>query len=127
MFGGMGRNVRAPHEDLAGISDKLKKVDDPGKKETVGEAECSLYEAELTDEAAQGMITGGRGMGRMTEEAEFSGTAKIWLDGEGRITKFETTAVMVAVMQGNEVEISATRTVLIFGVGDTKVESPEGA
>jgi hypothetical protein len=126
MMGG-SRSMKAPHEDLAGVDKNLKDVQDAGKKETVGESECSLYTAKMTDEAARGMFGSGRSMGRMMEEAEFTGKASIWIDGEGRIAKYETTVTILAVMQGNEVEMSTTRTVMIYDVGTTKVEIPEGA
>ena len=128
MMGRMGGGARTPQEDLAGLGDKFKSVEGGEKKETVGEDECTLYEAELTEDAAMALFGGGgRGLGRMTEEAEFDGEMKIWIDNQGRIARYETKVAVFASTAQGEFEMTATRTVTIYAVGETKVEIPDGA
>lgn len=122
-----GGAARAPHEDLADLGDKIKSVKGGEKKETVGEDECTLYEAEMTEEAAMAAFGGGGRMGRMMEGAEFDGDLKVWIDGHGRIAKYEARISVFASTEQGDFEMSATRTVMLYAFDETKVEIPDGA
>lgn len=123
------KSIKPPHADFKDFGGKVQKVK-KSKKETLGETECDVYEAEFTAEAAQELLKDVLpfgGMLGMMGEAESSGTAKVWVDGQGRIVKYEATGKLVASMQGMDLEMSGTRTVTFYDVGNTKVEIPEDA
>jgi hypothetical protein len=124
MFGGAA--VRAPHEELADFGSKVSKVTKKGSKETLGETECDVFEAELTEEAAKAVVPGG-GMLNRIPDATISGSAKVWVDGDGRIVKYVVKGTVTASFQGNDFEMSSTRTTTIYDVERTKVEIPADA
>lgn len=126
MFGRGGGGARTPSEDFTDFGDKIAKVTGGDKKETIGEDECTLYEAELTEEAAMAAMGGGR-MGRMMEGAEVDGTVKIWVNNSGRIARYETRTTLFASTAQGEFEVTSTRTVTIYAIDETKVEIPDGA
>ena len=101
-------------------------------KETVGDRECRVYEADFTRESARDMarvlFPMGRWIDRMPiENNKYAGTARIWIDGDGRILKVETSASVTASIQGSDVQLSATRTTTITDYDATKVQIPEEA
>jgi hypothetical protein len=128
MLGGMGGRARAPHEDFKDFGSKLEKVTKSDKKETIGEYECDVYNADLTEDAAKALLPGGGMMGRMQQQAEIEikGKGKFWVM-DGAIVKSELTASLVGSFQGNDFEMSATRTTSIFDIDKTKVTIPEDA
>jgi hypothetical protein len=115
-----------PGEDLADFGTKLDKCKKTDKSEKVGDADCSIYEGALTVDAAKAFMPMSRMLDRMGG-GDVSGTAKIWIDGDGRLVKYELTTKLEADVQGNAVSMSQTRTVTLSGVNDTKVEIPEAA
>jgi hypothetical protein len=122
--GGMREMERAvPHEELKEIDKKFKEVKKSASKERVGEKECSVYEGELSEKAVKEMIPMGRGMGAM-ENAEISGSAKLWIDEEGVIRKYEMSVNMNLDFQGNQLEMKILRSTELSGIGDTIVEIP---
>lgn len=123
------KSVKSPHGDFADFAGKIEKAK-KSKKETLGETECDLYEIEFTEEAAKallGDLLPMGGMMGMIPDAESTGTGKVWVDGGGRIVKYEATGKLSASMQGMDFEMSATRTVTFYDVDKTKVEIPEDA
>ena len=106
--------MKAPHEALKGIGEKIKDV----KRADSDGGRC--YSGDLTAEAARDFGSGGMAKG---DKAEFTGTAKIWTNGDGVITKYE----IATTMKAKEKDITKTVTVEISDVGSTKYEVPEDA
>jgi hypothetical protein len=109
------RTVILPHEELAGFQKHFKEV-----KETKENGEM-VYSGDLTDEAVKKLARP-----NFTNVAR-SGTAKVWVNGDGVVTKY-TIAIEVRGRIGNaEIEGTPTRTITISGLDKTKVEVPEAA
>ncbi len=125
--GGMmsaGRNIKSPHEEMAGLEKKYKEVSKKDAKQDVDGKECTVFEGPLTEEGAKDMLPGG--MGRMLGAAgEVTGTAKLFVDADGIIRKIVLVSVVSASFQGTDLEITTTRTTVLKEIGSTKVEVPE--
>lgn len=105
------RAVRLPHEELAILGKALVKF------KTVEKVATGDFDAESAKKLAR------------TEDRDLArgGTAKLWLDGDGKLVKYEI-AILVQGVRGNaEVEGVMTRTVTVSALGTTKVELPAGA
>lgn len=130
MFSG-SRAVTTPTGDLADLGKKISKAKKKEAAEKVGDAECAVYEAELTEAAAEGIVQDSMPMGRMMKmgggEVTHTGTLKAWVDGEGRIVKYEVTGKMSMSVQGMDLDMSSTKTVTLSGFDRTRVEIPEDA
>jgi hypothetical protein len=105
------RAIRLPHEELATLGKslaKIKKVD-------------GVITGELGADAAK--------MLARTEDRDLArgGNAKLWLDKDGKLTKYEI-SIRIQGRRGNaDVDGTTTRTVAISAVGTTKIELPAGA
>ncbi|HTF57822.1 MAG TPA: hypothetical protein VK661_11375 [Planctomycetota bacterium] len=122
------RPVRAPHEEFAGYARVVTKAKKAEAKESVGDRECQVYEAEFSEEAARDMARALFPMGRWLDrmpEAKYSAGTKAWVDGDGRILKVETSVKISASVQGNDIEMSATRSATITDIDATKLEIPD--
>ncbi|HEY3226723.1 MAG TPA: hypothetical protein VGK61_07010 [Planctomycetota bacterium] len=122
------RGVRAPHEILKDLkSDQFKEV----KREDAEGGRC--FSGDLTAEAAKkfGAVGGGRrgggGGGDRPPEGEYSGRAKVWVNGDGAVTKYEIYTEGKVKVREEERTIKRTVTVEISDVGSTKYEVPEDA
>lgn len=105
------RAVRLPHEELAILGAALTKVK---KADAVVTGE---FDADAAKKLAR------------TEDRDLArgGTAKLWLDADGKLAKYEI-AIRVQGVRGNaDVDGVMTRTVTVSGIGMTKVELPAGA
>jgi len=113
----MLRTARPPHEELTGLETKLENV---MKTEEEGK---TVYSGSLTsDGAAQFGTPAGR---RPGGPLAFSGNAKVWVDGQGVIVKYELTIQAKGKLKDKEIDATTTRTVEIRDVGTTKLEIPE--
>jgi hypothetical protein len=121
--GMMSGALKAPHEELKDFEKKFKEVKKGERKENVGGKECSVYSGDLTEDAAKEMIPMGR-MGGLGG-AEITGSAKVWVDGDGVVRKYETVANLSIDFQGNQLELTVTRKTEISEIGSTKLEVPE--
>ena len=122
------RPVRAPHEEFAGYARVVTKAKKAEAKESVGDKECQVYEAEFTEEAARDMARALFPMGRWLDrmpEAKYSAGTRVWVDGEGRILKVETNVKISAPVQGTDIEMSATRSSTISDIDATRLEIPD--
>ncbi|HXX94081.1 MAG TPA: hypothetical protein VEN81_10630 [Planctomycetota bacterium] len=131
MMGQLGglRPPRAPHEELKDLASKLERASRDGKKETVGETECDVYSFDLSEDGAKGLFPMGGMMGRLgggNADVKFRGKGKGWV-ADGLLVKLETVATLSASFNGNDFDVSTTRTVSIHDVGKTRVEIPEDA
>jgi len=128
MMGGMlGRGTtKAPHEDLKDFGAKIEKATKADRKETIGETECEIISFTLTEDAAKAMMPGGGMMGRMAQDATITGEGKAFI-ADGAIVKIEVTVKITASFQGNDFEVTTTRSTLIYDVDKTKVEIPADA
>jgi hypothetical protein len=125
--GRMGMNagqMKAPHEELKEVEKKFKEVKKSDKKETVNEKECTIYEGDLTDDAAKEAIPGGGGR-MMGGNAELSGKGKIYVDGDGVIQKYVFVSEIKASFQGQDLEITMTRSVNFSDIDKTEIKIPE--
>lgn len=130
------RNLRAPHESLAGLETKLKAVKMGEATEKISDAECVVFSGDLTEEAVKEMSQrggrGGRGGGELSD-ATYEGTVKVWVDDEYRIRKvvMETTVAGAWEgrdgMPGGDFEMTTIRTTEFTKIGEAKVEVPEEA
>jgi hypothetical protein len=123
----MLRGVRGPHETLKDLnSASFKEV----KREDSEGGRC--YSGELTAEAVKAIAQrgrrGGGGGGGDRPQAQSTGTAKLWVNGDGAVTKYE---VYIESKMKNrddeEVTFKRTTTVDIRDIGSTKYDVPEGA
>ncbi len=131
--GGMGRMMgmfsgtpKSPHDELKDVDTKLSTAKKSAMNEKVGEIDCAVYECELTEDAARENAPMGRFLDRIPD-AQVTGTLKAWVDGEGRLVKFQLTVKVAASFQGNDFEISTVRTVSLSKFGETKVTIPDDA
>lgn len=112
------RGIRIPHEELNGFDAKLKDV----KSDKDGES--TVFSGTLTDDAAKELGA----MGRKGGQGTYAGSAKIWVDANGNVSKFEITINVKAKMKNKDVDLTTTRTVEISAIGSTaKIEIPEEA
>jgi hypothetical protein len=105
------RAVSLPHEELAILGKALGKL-----KKTDG-----ILIGTFDEENAKKLAR--------TEDRDLArgGTAQIWLDDKGNLSKYEI-AIRVQGVRGNaDVDGVMTRTVSVSGVGATKVELPAAA
>jgi hypothetical protein len=130
--GGMFFNqFKAPHDELRDFEKSLKEVKKAEKPEKVESKECSVYSGDLTDEGVKASPLG-RMMGQLAQfggggtNAELSGSGRAWIDADGNLLKFEVTTKVSLEFNGNAIEFVMVRATAISGVGETKVEVPEG-
>lgn len=105
------RAIKLPHDELALLGKSLANV----KKAD------AILSGDIPEEAAKRLAR--------SEDRDLArgGTAKLWLDGDGRLVKYEI-AIRVQGRRGNaEVDGTMVRTVTVGDLGKTKVEVPEGA
>jgi hypothetical protein len=107
------RSARLPHEDLADLAKHLKNVQKVQEKARTG------YRAELTEDGARALAK------RADRELARDGTARVWLDGEGRLARYEVTIRLKGRRGNAEVDGEATRTVTIKDVDATRVDVPD--
>lgn len=124
-FMGMMAAPRSPADEFAKLEDSIRHASKADATEKVGDAECTVYSGDLTEEAALQAAPMGRMVERMGGEA--SGTFKVWVDPEGRICKYEVTIKVSGSVQGNDFEITSIRTVTLKDFGTAKVEVPPEA
>ena len=123
--GAMGAGqIKAPHEELKGSEKIFKEIKKGDKKETVDSKECTIYEGELTDDAAKEMVPGG-GARMLGGAAEVSGKGKIFVDEDGVIRKYVMVSNIKASFQGQDLDITATRSIELKDVGKAEVKVPE--
>jgi hypothetical protein len=122
------RGVKAPHESLKTLNSsafkEVKREDADGGK---------VFSGELTDEALKSFAMGGGrrpggGGGEDRPAPKSKGTAKIWVNGDGVVTKYETFIEMTRTGRDDqEITTKVTRTVELKDVGSTKYEVPADA
>lgn len=124
----MLRGVKAPHEllkDLKSSSFKEVKREDSDAGRT--------YSGALTEEGVKPFLMGGGrrpggGGGDDRPAPKVSGTAKVWVNGDGVVTKYEV--YVESTFKGRDDEertVKRTTTVEIKDVGSTKYDVPEDA
>jgi hypothetical protein len=120
------RGVRAPHEVLKELKSsafkEVKREDGEGGR---------VFSGELTEEALKALRPQGRrggGGGQDRPAPKSTGNAKIWVNGDGAITKYEVHVESTFKNRDDEdVTTKFTSTVEIKEVGSTKYEVPEDA
>ncbi len=114
------RGLKAPHEQVKDIGTKIKDV----KREDSDGGAC--YSGELTEDAAKefGAIQTGKG-GNKGPSFKVTGSVKVFVNGEGSITKLEIVTEGKGTVKDQEMTVKQTKTIEISEVGSTKVEVPE--
>ena len=120
-FGMAFRNQKNPAEEAQDLVSKSKEIKKSG----------DAYEAELTDEGVQALLSFGGRRGGNADNApppatNASGTVKFWVK-DGQLAKYEYHVKGTRSFQGQDREIDRTTTVEIKDVGSTKVEVPAEA
>jgi len=121
------RPPRSPHEDFAAWPRAVAAVKRAEATEKIGDRDCRIYEVDFTRESAREIIRALLPMGRWIDRMpidnnKYAGTARAWIDGDGRILKVEISARVTISIQGSDAPLSATRTTTISDYDATKVE-----
>jgi hypothetical protein len=125
----MLRGVQAPHEVLKNLKSsafkEVKREDGDGGR---------VFSGELTEEGLKalrpggGRRGGGGGGGQDRPAPKATGTAKVWVNGDGVITKYEVhVETTFKNRDGEDQTTKMTSTVEIKEVGSTKYDVPEAA
>ena len=114
--------VKLPHEELEAFEKNFEKVEKAAEKDN----NCTLWTGTLTATAAHTLVsTGAKNEGK--SNSTYTGTAKVWVNDQGVIVKYQIVSHMKGETKKGPVEMDITKTVEISEVGTTKVEVPEGA
>jgi len=114
--------VKLPHEELEGFEKSFEKVEKAAEKDK----DCSVWSGTLTPSAAHALVsTGGKTEGK--SNATYTGTARVWVNDQGLIVRYEVVAHMKGETKKGPVEADITRTVSIAEAGAAKVGVPEPA
>ena len=114
--------IKLPHEELEGFEKSFEKVEKAAEKDK----DCTLWSGTLTPTAARVLVTTG-GKSDAKNNATYSGTAKVWVNADGFIVRYEVVSLMKGETKKGPVEVTITKTVDLTERGTTKVEVPEGA
>jgi hypothetical protein len=117
--------LKGAHETLKEFGKKFKEV-----KSEAGEG-SKCFSGELTAEAAKELGAvggrGGGGGGGQGSQLEYTGSARIWVNGDGAVIKYEVVTEGKGKIRDRDVTIKRTQTVEISEVGSTKYDVPEEA
>jgi hypothetical protein len=114
--------VKLAHEELEGFEKSFEKVEKAPEKDR----DCTVWSGTLTPTAARVLVSTG-GKADAKNNAAYSGTAKVWVNAEGYIVRYEVVSTMKGEGKKGPVEEKITKTVDISERGSTRVEVPEGA
>ncbi len=115
-------SVKLPHEELADFEKNFE------KSEKAVEGETTVYTGPLTADAARTLASSGdKAAGKGRASLAYTGSARVWVNKDGAIAKYELTLKGKGTVKDKEVEVGITRTVELTEIGTTKVEVPEGA
>jgi hypothetical protein len=114
--------VKLPHEELEGFEKSFEKVEKAAEKDK----ECTVWSGTLTPTAARALVSTG-GKADAKNNATYAGTAKVWVNADGFIVRYEVVSHMKGETKKGPVEVTITKTVDLSERGTTKVEVPEGA
>jgi hypothetical protein len=127
LFGRMMiRNFKAPHEELLDLAKGLKEVRKGDKIEKIGDVDCTQFSGDLSEEAMKASPLG-RMLGQFgaAGNAETKGSARVWLDGGGRVVIYEIITKVSLDIQGNQIDVTMTRRCELSDEGKVRVEIPE--
>ena len=114
--------VKLPHEELEGFEKSFEKVEKAAEKDK----DCTVWSGTLTPTAARVLVsTGGKKEGKV--QANYAGTAKVWVNDAGLIVRYQVVSTMKAETKKGPQETTITKTVEITSPGEAKVEVPEPA
>lgn len=127
IFGMIGGPPGPPHLDLQDLDRKISKAHKAPAGERVGETDCDVYECELTEEAAREAAPLGRFLERL-DDSQVIATLKACVDSDGRrLLRYTLSIKVSASFQGNDFEVTTSRTVTLADFGAAKVEIPADA
>jgi hypothetical protein len=115
-------DVKLPHEDFEGLEKRFEKVEKAAEKEN----DCAVWSGALTPEAARGFGSSGS-KGEAKANLTYSGTCKVWINGQGAIVKLEASVDVKGENKKGEISQHVTKTITLSEIGTTKVEVPEAA
>jgi hypothetical protein len=105
------RDVRIPHEEIAALGKALSDVE---------KADATLT-GKLTEAASRDLVP------KADANLARGGKATIWLDAQGRATKYEFTVQLKGQRGNADVDGAYTKTVTLSGLGATRLDVPEAA
>jgi len=113
--------TKFPHEELENFEKNFEKVEKAAEKDK----DCTVWSGALTPSAAHALVSTGSKAEAKTQ-ATYAGTAKVWINDQGLIVRYEVAVHMKGETKKGPVESDITRTVEITQ-GGAAVEIPEGA
>lgn len=120
------KTFRFPHEEVKGAEKFFKEIKKTAD-EKVGDAGATKYSGDLTDDGLTGLNPLGPMLKNLGLEPEIAGKGALFVDENGVIVKIEVKITAKIDLNGNEVEVTLSRTSTLNGVGGTKVELPREA
>jgi hypothetical protein len=109
--------ARLPHEEATSLAKAVGAV----KKEKAKDGGHAVYSAELNAESARSLARSEhRGVAQ-------SGSARFWIDGDGKLVKYTVTIKLQGRIGGADVDGTVVKNVSVSGIGSTRVTVPEGA
>jgi len=124
------RPPRPPHEEFATWARSVMTVKRSETKEMIGDRGTRVYEIEFTSEHARELVQSLFPMGKWMDRIPLdrpTGSAKAWVDNDGRILKTEISAKIAGSLQGSQVQLVATRTTTFSDFDAAKVQIPDDA
>jgi hypothetical protein len=109
--------ARLPHEEIAGLAKLIKDV----KKAARKDAGNTVYTADLDAKAARSLAR------EENRSVARSGTARFWVNGDGKLIKYAVTIKLKGVIGNAEVDGKVVKTVKLSGAGSTEVKVPAAA
>lgn len=114
--------VKLPHEELEAFEKNFEKLEKAAEKDN----NLTVWSGPLTATAAHTLVsTGAKNEGK--SNSTYTGTAKVWVNDQGLIVKYQINAHMKGETKKGPVEADIVKTVELTDIGNTKVEVPEGA
>lgn len=111
------RTARLPHEELPAIV----KAAGAAQKEKERDGGLTVYSARLGREAARALARS------ENQSVAREGTARFWVDADGRLVKYELTIRLQGRIGGAEVDGTVRKTVTLSAAGKTRVDVPAEA
>ncbi len=120
--GASANMMKAPHEELEKMAEKLDDIKKAKSREDIKGTSCSIYTGTLDTENAKELL-GNNTMAMM--DADISGSVKLWVNDDSLIMKIEINVDIAMDFQGNQMEMTIVRTTTLSKLNETKLDIPE--
>jgi hypothetical protein len=125
-FERMFAQFKAPHEEMENLVKVFKDLEKTRETDRFGREDATMYKGELTEKGAKEFLPF-KGITRWIPNAEFEGSAKVWISERGLIVKYEVETTIIGEFNENEFEVLVVRTVELEDIDDTDADLPEAA